>query len=713
MGMLTSKDNRILIQGITGKQGTIICRDMLDYGTNVVAGVTPGKGGSRIYNVPVYDTVDEALKRHPDIDVSLITVPRQFARDAALEVIGKGGIRLVNLLTEGIPVRDAAEIVQTAREYGVVLIGPSSVGIICPKDRVKIGAIGGKDPGVFYHGEVAIFSKSGGMCLSLATQIFNRHGIGTSTVVGMGGDRILGSNFVDLLKKARHDEDTELVVLNGEVGGSYEEDAAEYIRRTRYPKPVLGLISGVGAEHFFPKGSRMGHAGAVIGEGDVGTYEHKMKVLADAGVHMAKSSDELIELVGKILTRKEEEHLEEKDLEKPELVAIAKPKLESMKDQVRVISLKSGLTKLLDGKPYLRGYPLEELIDGASIEEIIFMVVTRKDPKVRQRRLLKRLFAYHMKNLPLSRKAVETAQQSFRKGNPLNAAVSAGLLCQDEVTVESLHEDLKAELNELEAEAIVLVGWVVALVGHVLCEDYKVPARGRIENIFFTAVAGRKPAPGEADIFRGIFAACVDHTPAVPSSLAAITTYSGGVSLKTALAAGITAMGDTHAGAGEGAAKVFQSEAAKAPRAASVEEKAEWLIDSYTGRFGGEKRRIPGYGHRYYSLYGTDPRADAVLSLAARNGYSGGYIALARAIEKALKEKKSPGLCLNVDGAIGAVISEMGIPPAAGKAMFIIPRSAGILGQLLEQKAGSFFRLDNQSITYVGPEPPRKYRAAR
>jgi citrate synthase len=178
------------------------------------------------------------------------------------------------------------------------------------------------------------------------------------------------------------------------------------------------------------------------------------------------------------------------------------------------------------------------------------------------------------------------------------------------------------------------------------------------------------------------------------------------VSLKTALAAGITAMGDTHAGAGEGAAYAFQIEVDK-----SIEEKALWLVNSYAGKFGGPKRRIPGYGHRYYGLYGADPRAQALLSLAEGHGYGGKHIALAKAVERILQEEKAPGLCLNVDGAIGAIISEMGIPPSAGKALFIIPRSAGILGQLLEQSEASFFRLSNESIKYVGPEAPRKYSA--
>jgi len=339
----------------------------------------------------------------------------------------------------------------------------------------------------------------------------------------------------------------------------------------------------------------------------------------------------------------------------------------------------------------------------------MLMVLRQEYPKAKDRKLLKHLFAFHLKNLPLSKGAVEAACHSARHGNSLNSAVSAGLLCQDSVPPEIFHEDLKESFSPQQAVAVVLTGWVMALVGHILCGEFKITHDTQLENIFFRAVTGRKPTHGEAEVFRGIFAACVDHTPAVPSSLAAITSYSGGVLLRTALAAGITAMGDTHAGAGEGAAYAFQVEAEKAPSTRSIEGKAQWLIDSYLGKFGGQKRRIPGYGHRYYSLYGADPRTEALLSLAEKHGYGDRHIALARAVEKILMEEKAGGLCLNVDGAIGAVISEMGIPPSAGKALFIIPRSAGILGQLIEQKAGSFFRLDNESIIYTGPDAPRKF----
>jgi len=231
MSMLIDKQTRVLIQGITGKQGRRVSMEMLDYGTHVAAGVTPGKGGQDVYGVPVYDSVAEALREHPEINTSLVSVPREGTKDATIEAMSSGKIRLVNVLTEGLPRLDAAQIVQAGKDSGVRVVGPASVGMINPIDRVKIGAIGGNDPGVFYPGEIAIFSKSGGMCLSIATEIFNALGHGTSIVVGIGGDRISGTSFKDLLELVRDDERTKLVILNGEVGGNYEEQAANTSKR--------------------------------------------------------------------------------------------------------------------------------------------------------------------------------------------------------------------------------------------------------------------------------------------------------------------------------------------------------------------------------------------------------------------------------------------------------------------------------------------------
>jgi len=716
MSALIDKNTRVLIQGITGKQGRRVLLEMLDYGTRVVAGVTPGKGGQDVYGVPVYNTVAEALREHPEINTSLISVPREGTKEAAMEAITSGKIKLINILTEGLPRLDSAYIVQAAKEYGVRVIGPASVGLINPVDRVKIGAIGGNDPGVFYPGEIAVFSKSGGMCLSIATEIFNKLGHGTSIVVGIGGDRISGTNFKDLLELVRNDEQTKLVILNGEVGGDYEEQAAKYIQETNYPKPVIARITGIGAQKIFPRGTRMGHAGAIIGEGRFGTYESKVEAFERAGVNVAKTSSDLVALVDQVLPRRRQ------DLESPltkefELVSISKQKLETLKSQVRAVQIRTHLTQIIDGTPYFRGWPLPKLMREASIPRMIFEALTKEDcTPVQAEQLTEDLILCATTN-PTSEAAKQAALASFRGGSPLNAAISAGLLAAPLGGPNPLPAILHRRYSPVEASALALIPQVIDIVAVLLGHELRWGEQPSIEAAFFQALSGRKPTPPEEQLMRAIFVSCVDHTPATPSSLTAIASYSGGVSLKTALAAGITAMGDTHAGAGEGTARILtdflgrmrQAQAAggifeaDGVHIADLKDLAGYLVNKVTGAYGGEKGRIPGYGHRYYGLYGRDPRATTLLSIAQELGLAGDYCRLAIEIEAVLRKKKSLALCFNVDGVIGAILCDLNLAPETGKAFFIIPRTVGLLGQLLEQDPGSFFRLQNESVIYIGP----------
>jgi len=719
MSILIGKSTHLLVQGITGKQGTKTSVEMIDYGTHVVAGVTPGKGGGVVQGIPVYNAVAEAVAAHPQINASLVCVPREAAKDAALEAIACERVQLVNILTEGVPRRDAAMIVAAAREHGTRVVGPASIGLINPIERVKVGAIGGNDPGVFYPGEIAIFSKSGGMCLSLATEIFNTLGLGTSVVVGIGGDRITGTDFKDLLELVREDDETSLVILNGEVGGDYEEEAARYIAETKYPKPVVARLTGIGAQDIFPRGSRMGHAGAIIGEGRFGTYQSKVDAFERAGVRVAKTSDELIRMVERAMPSRGPDF--EGPLSKElELVSISKTKLENLKSQIRAIQIRTHLTQIADGMPYFRGRALPILMRQASIPQMIYEALRQADASEAQAAQLLRDLVLCANAHPAGEAALRAALESYRGGSPLNAAVSAGILTLPALTDRTLPAELRKRYGAPQAEALALIPQVVGIVAHVLGHGVRWSEGKSIEAVFFEALAGREPSAPEASLARAMFISCVDHTPATPSSLAAITSYSGGNSLKTALAAGITAMGDTHAGAGEGAAKMLVEFMAKLWRAAAsgggvfvadgvrvsnLEELAAYVVDKVTGVYGGEKGKIPGYGHRYYSLYGRDPRATTLLEMANELGLAGGYCALASEIETTLKEKKASGLCFNVDGVIGALLCELKIAPEAGKAVFLIPRTVGILGQLLEQNPGSFFRLSNDSIIYVGPPP--------
>ncbi len=287
--ILVDKNTRVLVQGITGREGSFHARQMLDYGTNIVAGVTPGKGGQEVHGVPVYNSVKEALAHH-EVDASIIFVPAAAAADAALEA-AHAGVGLVVLITEGIPTLDMVAAVKEIKALGVRLIGGNCPGLISAGET-KIGIMPGH---VFKRGRVGIISRSGTLTYEAAAAL-SAAGLGTTTTVGIGGDPIIGTTFKDLLPLFNDDPETEAVVVIGEIGGSDEEEAAEWIK-ANMKKPVVAFISGKSA----PKGKRMGHAGAII-MGDVGTPESKVKAFQDAGVPIADTIDEIVELVKKALS---------------------------------------------------------------------------------------------------------------------------------------------------------------------------------------------------------------------------------------------------------------------------------------------------------------------------------------------------------------------------------------------------------------------------
>ncbi len=282
MGILIDENTRVLVQGITGGEGVRATQAMLEYGTNVVAGVTPGKGGQEVEGVPVFDTISEALEAYPEINTSLIYVPPFAARDAAFESMSND-IKLINCITEGIPIRDSTEIVAYAKSKNVTFVGPSSVGIMRP-GICRLGVIGGpKDLAdiVYKRGNIGVISKSGGMT-NETSWVVRQAGLGQSTVVGIGGDVIIGSTFADILEKFENDKETKGVVIFGELGGNYEEQAADMVSDGSVTKPIAAFIAGRFAEKK-PEGMSFGHAGAIIQRGK-GTPEAKMKVLKEAGV---------------------------------------------------------------------------------------------------------------------------------------------------------------------------------------------------------------------------------------------------------------------------------------------------------------------------------------------------------------------------------------------------------------------------------------------
>jgi succinyl-CoA synthetase alpha subunit len=287
MAILVGSDTKAIVQNITGSQGTFHTKLMLEYGTKIVGGTAPGKGGMQVQGMPVFDTVKEAISK-TGANASIIFVPAPFARDAALEAISHG-LNTIVLITEGIPIRDSMEIMARAKERGCVIVGPNTPGIITPGE-CKLGIMPAH---VFKTGEVGLASRSGTLTYEIAASL-TRAGLGQSTCLGLGGDPIVGLSFVEILEMFRKDSQTKSVALVGEIGGNAEELAAQYIKETKYPKPVAAYVAGRAA----PPGKRMGHAGAII-MGKTGTAESKLEALKAAGVRVALKPGEIAKLLAK------------------------------------------------------------------------------------------------------------------------------------------------------------------------------------------------------------------------------------------------------------------------------------------------------------------------------------------------------------------------------------------------------------------------------
>jgi succinyl-CoA synthetase alpha subunit len=277
MSILVNNDSRVVVQGLTGKEGMFHAEQMMAYGTKVVAGVTPGKGGQECLGAPVFNTVSDAVIA-TGANVSLIFVPAAMAADAACEAAA-AGIKVVVVISEHIPVRDMIRAKAFLRAHGTNMIGPNCPGIISP-GQCKVGIM----PGYIHRqGSIGVISRSGTLTYEVVDQL-TKAGLGQSTCIGIGGDPIIGLHYVELLKLFADDPDTEAVCLIGEIGGDAEEKAASFIKSTNYPKPVFGFVAGLTA----PPGKRMGHAGAII-SGSKGRAEDKLAAMDAAGMHVVKA----------------------------------------------------------------------------------------------------------------------------------------------------------------------------------------------------------------------------------------------------------------------------------------------------------------------------------------------------------------------------------------------------------------------------------------
>jgi succinyl-CoA synthetase alpha subunit len=292
MSILANENTRVIVQGITGREASAFTKDMMDYGTKIVAGVTPGKKGQLVHGVPVFDTVRQALKAHP-ADTSVISVPPALVKGAALEAL-ENGIKLLVIVSERVPRRDTIEILEIAKEQDAKVIGPNTLGLISP-GMIKLGMAGGPVDDVrkaYMPGPVGIASRSGGMTTEVAN-LLTTNGIGQSTCIGIGGDPVVGSNFLDLIPLFDKDPETKAVVLFSEPGGVIEERLADYVKDNDIRMPIIAFIAGRFVDEM--PGVRFGHAATIV-EGNRGSARGKITSLREAGIHVADAFSDIVRI---------------------------------------------------------------------------------------------------------------------------------------------------------------------------------------------------------------------------------------------------------------------------------------------------------------------------------------------------------------------------------------------------------------------------------
>jgi succinyl-CoA synthetase alpha subunit len=288
MSILVNEKSRVCVQGITGREGIVRTHLMKDYGTDVVAGVTPGKGGEEIYGVPVYDTVQEAWEKAGPLDVSVIFVPAALVKNAALEAID-AGVKLLVIVPDRVPIFDVLEVAHFAKIKGASFVGPNTLGLVSPGKAV-LGMIGGRAERArewFRPGSIGVSSRSGGMTSAISYYL-TEAGLGQSTIVHVGGDAVVGLSHPDVVERFEQDDQTEMVAMFGEIGTSQEERVADLIEKGRFSKPLIAFIGGKAAK----SGTRFSHAGAIV-EGTRGSYDSKVKRLKEVGVHIVDSVSDI------------------------------------------------------------------------------------------------------------------------------------------------------------------------------------------------------------------------------------------------------------------------------------------------------------------------------------------------------------------------------------------------------------------------------------
>ncbi|MDF1526525.1 MAG: citrate/2-methylcitrate synthase [bacterium] len=599
MSILTHKDDQVLIQG--GPAGVNAARCMAEFRyligepVNVPAFVYPPDAGKTVevpygtqyVSTPVYGTVTEAVKMHPEINTSLVYVGADRAGDAAVDALDAPNIRLVSMITESLPEKDARLLLKKARDTGKIFNGPSSIGILSGGES-RLGVVGGNYENLvlgelYKSGSFGIVTKSGGM-LNEIMWIVSMHGDGVSTAVGLGGDSFPGMTFVDCLELFEKDQGTHAVIMVGETGGTLEEEAACWYASEPRRIKIIGMVSGF-CQEVLPKGMKFGHAGAKAGPKGEGAAEDKRKAFEHAGFLVPESFNEMGRMIA--------------DIHK-------------------------------------------DLINSGKV-------------KVKKRRS-----AEKVRPLP------KTVGQAVSDGDVLAEHMITSTIC-DERGEEPLYSGYPA--SELAAKGY------------------------QMEHVVGLLWLGRLLTSQEAAVVRRILILTADHGPCVSGALTTIIASSAGIPLAQSVAAGLLMIGPRFGGAVTDASKYFKY---------GVDENME--VEEFLAHMKEHVGPVPGIGHRVKSLSNPDKRVQSLLECVREQGFPTPVLDFALAVEKRTTRKKE-NLILNVDGAMGAVLTDMGFPPEALNGFFVLARTIGFTGHWLDQKrqGSRLIRMFKWLVRYATP----------
>jgi succinyl-CoA synthetase alpha subunit len=457
MAILINKTKRVLVQGITGREGIARTRLMTEYGTQIVAGVTPGKGGQQVEGIPVFDTVREAQDGVGKIDISVLFIPAPLVKNAAFEAL-EAGIKLLVIIPDRVPLYDVLEIAALAKRVGGRFVGPNSLGILSPGQGV-LGMMGGSAASArdwFFPGPVGLTSRSGGITTSMAYYLA-KAGIGASTLVHVGGDAVVGLPHAEVLKLFENDPQTELVVMFGEIGTSQEEEAAALIESGQFTKPLVAHVGGKAAR----QGTRFSHAGAII-EGNRGTHEGKVARLREVGAYVVDSFAEIPRVAGEVLAT----------IQQPRQRVTVRPKSDK--------HWKTAITQIKPNEIRLRGYRIDELMGEMTFSQAIYLVLTGAKPSADIGRMFDAILVSSIDHgvTPPSTLAARTAAST---GAAFNAALAAGLLSINQYhggAIENCMRMIDAALTLSGEQALAFDDAANQLVAEYRTEKRRLPGFG-------------------------------------------------------------------------------------------------------------------------------------------------------------------------------------------------------------------------------------------